>query len=603
MDENNKQLRAIAIRQVNIARPTEAQKRKATAAIKTVGQIETSKLFEQSDLLHVEAVLVTEGINDNDDAFTHDNLQRAISSPILKPMNWQHKDDDIVGAMYSVEARDLQGNTLEEIGDEPIELVVQGVVWKQLPHLQSKAQEIIRRIESGDLFVSMECWFDDYEYGIYTSKGELYDIIPRNTQTAHLERSLKVRGGSGMFNGMRIGRALSGINFGGVAFVDKPANKRSFILDSFTFDPISSENVGASNDGLDQQAVTNNVVSDKIISTEVEMNDLNRAAASGPGEEEIETALDRVLARREQKQDAQRAQAELSDLRTKAAEFEQLLKDKDATIAYLRNAIDKAFNSAKAGATDNTPAEIAKIDQALEVEGDGAGEAVWKAKIDWIEASRSAAAKAAKANASEQLIQENEALKAELGEIKNEFRQASIEHLFSDVLGMEDSKVETFVKAGLAQQTDEDFDNWFEEKKIFAQEILSARAKYDGEDKKDKMKKMMEMKKKKDAEAGLLVPEDRDTPIEDHGAVLRSRLGRVPNDMSREPRSKLSASVADIVDMFEEVEEPNLAGASYDNDDAEGGPSTNMRSLVEAMMMSKKDKKGKDKDKMDKEDK
>jgi len=159
---------------------------------------------------------VSEGINDNDDAFTREELKRAISSPILKPMNWQHKDEQILGAMYAVEARDLQGKTLavEEIEDQEIELVIQGVVWHHLPHIKATAEQIVQRIEKGDLFVSMECWFDDYDYGLYTQGGELFDSIARKPETAFLDGHLRVCGGTGRYNGMRIGRALSGVTFG-----------------------------------------------------------------------------------------------------------------------------------------------------------------------------------------------------------------------------------------------------------------------------------------------------------------------------------------------------------------------------------------------------
>jgi hypothetical protein len=83
-------------------------------------------------------------------------------------MNWQHQDEQILGAMYAVEARDMQGNKVSAIDDQPVELIVQGVVWHQLPHIKLTAQQIAQRIDAGDMFVSMECWFDSYDYGLYT---------------------------------------------------------------------------------------------------------------------------------------------------------------------------------------------------------------------------------------------------------------------------------------------------------------------------------------------------------------------------------------------------------------------------------------------------
>lgn len=548
MSNKTPQLRAIAIREIRLAKPSKTLISRASAAL---NQLNLSEIHKQVDLLHVEAVLVSEGINDNDDAFTHAELKRALSSPILKPMNWQHKDDQILGVMYAVEARDMNGKVLAEIGDEPVELVIQGAVWHHLPHIKVTAEEIVNRIEKSNLFVSMECWFDDFDYALFTSAGELYDIIKRNNETAFLDKSLRACGGTGQYNGMRIGRALSGINFGGVAFVDRPANKRSFILNSFAFTPLQiTDVVEAKQDGSDQglgQIVTNNVVSDVNHNMEVPMNDLNRAAAS----EEIQKALESALETRERAAAQKRIVEDLAGTQKALAQKENDLASAKASLDTLKVAIDRAFESAKASAT---PAEIAKIDQALSVMGPGAGEAVFAAKIAWIDESRRAVASSPSGNAKaqEKLTEENALLRKELAALKSDIRQAEIEHLFRNILEMNDEEVATFVKAGLAQETDEAYSVWMEEKKLFAKKLF---------ERMNKKVKKDETCASEDAEAGLLQPSDRETPVADHGATLRPGLGRVPSDVRRVPRSKITAAQA-LDDMFVEVSEPNLAGGS-----------------------------------------
>ncbi len=544
VNKTPKPLRATAIREVRLVKPSQVLGNKVTAALE---KLQLADIHKQVDLLHVEAVLVSEGINDNDDAFTHEELKRALSSPVLKPMNWQHKDDQILGVMYSVEARDMDGKVLAEIGEEKVELVIQGAVWHHLPNIKITAEEIVKRIEKSDLFVSMECWFDDYNYGLYTSAGELFDIVKRNEETAFLDKNLRACGGTGRYNGMRIGRALSGINFGGVAFVDRPANKRSLIINSFTFNPLQlSEEVEAKHDGSDRgldQSVTNNVVSDVKPKMEVRMNDQNRAAASG---EEIQKALEGALESRERAAAQKRMESDLVGAQKLLAQKETEVADAKSALEVLKAAIDRAFEGAKAA---STPDEIAKIDQALKVTGPAAGDAVFAAKIAWIEESRRAAASkpvASDAKAMETLTQENALLKKELAGLKNDIRQAEIEHLFRDILEMTEEEVGTFVKAGLAQATDEAYTAWMEEKKLFAKKLFE---------------KMGKKKVKEDSEAGLLSPSDRETPVEDRGAVLRPELGRVPSDVRRVPRSKLTAAQA-LDAMFEEVSEPNLAGAN-----------------------------------------
>ncbi len=573
MSNKTPKLRALAFREVRLAKPSESLTNKASAAFSELKLVDVHK---QVDLLHVEAVLVSEGINDNDDAFTHDELKRALSSPILKPMNWQHKDDQILGVMYAVEARDMNGKVLAEIGDEPVELVVQGAVWHHLPHIKVTANEIMKRIEKSSLFVSMECWFEDYDYALFTSANELYDVIKRNEETAFLDKSLRACGGTGRYNGMRIGRALSGINFGGVAFVDRPANKRSLILNSFAFNPLQiSEVVEAKQDGSDRgldQVVTNNVVSDVNQTMEVPMNDLNRAAAS---EEQIQKALVGALEARERAAAQERVKTDLDVAQKALAQKDADLANAKSALETLKAAIDRAFESAKASAA---PAEIAKIDQALSVSGPGAGDAVFAAKIAWIEDSRRAAASKPEgdAKAQEKLTEENALLRKELAGLKNDIRQAEIEHLFGNILEMSADEVATFVKAGLAQATDEAYTAWMDEKKLFAKKLF---------EKMGKKGKKDESCASEDAEAGLLQPSDRNSPVEDRGAVLRPGLGRVPSDVRRVPRSKLTAAQA-LDDMFVEVNEPNLAGANA----GEGKNESPMKGLV-ASLLGKSDNK------------
>ena len=581
MENKTPKLRAVAVREIRFARPSKIDHQKATAALSSLSRTLESvdELRNQADLLHVEAVLVSEGINDNDDAFTRAELKRAISSPILKPMNWQHKDDQILGAMYAVEARDLEGNPLsvDEIEDQEVELVIQGVVWHHLPHIKTTAEQIVQRVEKGDLFVSMECWFDDYDYGLYTQAGELFDRISRKPETAFLDAHLRANGGTGRYNGMRIGRALSGINFGGVAFVDRPANKRSFILNHFAFDPLANvEEVEASRDGLDQdQVVTQTtLLGNEQEPTEVTMNDLNRAAASA---DEIAKGVEQALDARKRVEAAERTVSDLEKAVATKAALETELADAKATLERLQAAIDRAYS----GATKDTPAEISKIDEAIKVE-ENAGDAAFAAKIAWIADSRKAVAEALMQNkdveADTKLIEENTALKAELQSIKQDLRKREIEHLFANILEMGEEEVTKFVAAGLAKADDEAYEEWLDEKKLFAKKIFELKKKK-GKDGKEA--------KADDAEAGLLEPMDSETPIDDAGAVLRPRNGRAPTDMPRVPRSKLNAS-ADLDAMFEEVSEPNLAGASADEGTSEGSP---MGRLVANLLTTpKKDK-------------
>jgi hypothetical protein len=324
--------------------------------------------------------------------------------------------------------------------------------------------------------------------------------------------------------------------------------------------------VEAKHDGSDQgldQVVTHNVVSDVKPKLEVPMNDLNRAAAS---EDQIQKALEGALEARDRAAAQKRTEADLVSAQKTLAQKEGDLASAKAALDTLKAAVDRAFEAAKASAT---PDEIAKIDQALQVKGAGAGDAVFAAKIAWIDESRRAAASKpvdGVAKAEEKLLatlEENALLRKELAALKNDIRQAEIEHLFRDILEMNDDEVATFVKAGLAQPNDEAYTTWLDEKKLFAKKLFDKMGKMGKMDKMEKMGKKGKEYASEDAEAGLLSPSDRETPVEDHGAVLRTQHGRVPSDVRRVPRSKLTAAQA-LDTMFEEVAEPNFAGASAD---------------------------------------
>lgn len=91
----------------------------------------------------------------------------------------------------------------------------------QLPDL---IKSVKGAAENGNKFVSMEAFFNDYDYRV----GE--KAVARNAETSFLDKYLRAKGGTGSFDGTKVGRILRNIVFGGVGIVDKPANPGSIIL-------------------------------------------------------------------------------------------------------------------------------------------------------------------------------------------------------------------------------------------------------------------------------------------------------------------------------------------------------------------------------------
>ena len=69
----------------------------------------------------------------------------------------------------------------------------------------------------------MECLFNQFDYGVITPSGD-EKIIARAEDTAFLTKHLRAYGGSGTYQGHKLGRLLRGFTFSGKGLVTQPAN-------------------------------------------------------------------------------------------------------------------------------------------------------------------------------------------------------------------------------------------------------------------------------------------------------------------------------------------------------------------------------------------
>ena len=179
----------------------------------------------QPDLLMMRSILVSEGMNLNDDVFLRSELMNSRSTGAHKPVNIEHADDVIVGHMLSTYAVNKSGTIVDgpDLPLQPIDIVNEAVIYSYLfPQLANDVRELTL---SNDLFVSVEAWFDSFDYVVGTN------IIKRNESTAEiLDSALRMNGGDGYFQGHKVGRVLRNIRFGGVGIVASPANPESIIL-------------------------------------------------------------------------------------------------------------------------------------------------------------------------------------------------------------------------------------------------------------------------------------------------------------------------------------------------------------------------------------
>ncbi|MHA1443792.1 MAG: DUF6582 domain-containing protein, partial [Candidatus Hodarchaeales archaeon] len=119
---------------------------------------------KNSDLMHVEFILCHATVNDNKDRFTSDDLKESAHTATNKPINWEHKDQNI-GVIY--ESKFVSTDKLEDEAKayyeniDPLEydfVVCRACVWEYKYPMESR---IMRdRASNGNLFFSMENNFD-----------------------------------------------------------------------------------------------------------------------------------------------------------------------------------------------------------------------------------------------------------------------------------------------------------------------------------------------------------------------------------------------------------------------------------------------------------
>lgn len=237
---------------------------KAVSKVKSVANI-TGKLKEDEFAYEYASILVTAGIwNKNDQVFDKHEVWKTRYSPLNKPSNLNHQPDKVVAHSNRVfaitdeeEAKlipdSVDGKPNLDIPDVYHLLTVDTFYKYNIkayqsvnPEYSKKIQKLYEDISNGNLSVSMECIFANFDYAILYPDGT-QKIIERNNDTSYLTKKLKHFGGSGEFQGKRIGLLMRDLMFTGKGITDDPANQASVIFpkDSVLF---ASQNYAKSED-------------------------------------------------------------------------------------------------------------------------------------------------------------------------------------------------------------------------------------------------------------------------------------------------------------------------------------------------------------------
>ena len=216
---------------------------------------------DDKDIYHVYSILVTTSWNKNDDVFDKTEVWAAQNTPKYKPANLEHDERQIVGGIVDNWSVDKNMKVIDkDSGSDNLpdyyHILVASVIYRQWqdPAYQTRAENLIKEIEAGNKFVSMECLFSGFDYAVVDPGGKRH-VLARNDETAFLTKHLRAYGGSGGYEDHKVGRLLRNIVFSGKGFVNRPANPDSIIFDKsklteFNNVSISSKNLFSVDNGV-----------------------------------------------------------------------------------------------------------------------------------------------------------------------------------------------------------------------------------------------------------------------------------------------------------------------------------------------------------------
>jgi ABC-type branched-subunit amino acid transport system ATPase component len=297
----------------------------------------------QIDLFYLKSILVSVGWNGNDDVFDKQEVYAACKTPIDKQFNFMHNEKDIIGHITSTKIFDGE-TTYDDIDikdlPDKFDIIVGSVIYKKWTDekLQKRMNKLIAEIKDNKWFVSMECLFRDFDYAVVSTDGE--KIVARNQETAFLSKYLRAYGGPGEFKGQKIGRVLRSFAFSGKGLVDKPANKRSLIIDYSDFSEdqsVAMENIMSSSITQEQYEQ----VLSKLALAEQKLGDMNDQSKS----KELNDLKVQVASLTESNQSLQ---AKITTLQSEVSVSSEVAQNKDSQITALTKERDEALASVKA---------------------------------------------------------------------------------------------------------------------------------------------------------------------------------------------------------------------------------------------------------------
>jgi hypothetical protein len=292
-----------------------------------IKEIKSLASLNDSDLYYVQSILVSSSWNKNDDIFDKDEVWAARNTPEDKPTNLEHDEATIIGHITSNWPITEDGSLIDQATatenlPEKYHILTGSVIYKGFSNidLKNRADKLIAEIENGTKYVSMECFFKNFDYGLINKSTGEYKILPRNEATAYLTKYLRSYGGQGEHDDYKIGRVLRNITFSGKGFVDKPANPDSIIFTKNMFEETDVKNLNEKIEDLSIAGVFDNKTNLNVENNIMNLENIQAEVA------ELKTKIEAMTS----------SSAEVvSQLKDKVAALETEVQAKEQTIAEL----------------------------------------------------------------------------------------------------------------------------------------------------------------------------------------------------------------------------------------------------------------------------
>jgi uncharacterized coiled-coil protein SlyX len=329
-----------SISYASLATPASLSEDKKLAELKTIASI------DDSDLYYVQSILVSSSWNKNDDIFDKAEVWNARNTPEDKPTNLEHDESTIIGHITANWPITEEGILIDEntpVANLPdkYHILTASVIYRGFskPELRERAEKLIAEVESGEKYVSMECFFKGFDYGLLNKDTGEFKVLARNNNTAFLTKHLRAYGGMGEHENYKLGRVLRNITFSGKGFVAKPANPDSII---FTKDNLLNKNdinTLEKKDDFSLSGVFNNQSNLNVVENSTMNSDITEPVVDNT---EANDCSEQIKQAHETASELQNKTVELENaIKAKEAELEQVKAELNNTIQEINDAIAK----------------------------------------------------------------------------------------------------------------------------------------------------------------------------------------------------------------------------------------------------------------------